>query len=66
VIATGLKKRFMSAEAGGMEDEEEVGCWQCEHDSVSSECGTGDGNCENTKAETYDRNGEQSATGEGK
>lgn len=56
----------MSAEAGGMEDEEEVGCWQCEHDSVSSECGTGDGNCENTKAETYDRNGEQSATGEGK
>jgi hypothetical protein len=41
----------------GREDEEEVM-------NVGSECETEDGNCEDTEAETVDRNGEQSKTGE--
>jgi hypothetical protein len=32
--------------------------------SVSSECDIEDGNCEDTEAETDNRNGEQSQTGE--
>jgi hypothetical protein len=65
-MTTGFKKCCMPVEVGLREDEEGVGCWRCEHESVSSECGTENGNCEGIEAQTYDRNGEQSATGEEK
>jgi hypothetical protein len=48
----------------GWEDEEEIGNKGCKHESLSSECKTEDGNCEDTEAKTDDRNGEQSETGE--
>jgi hypothetical protein len=50
---------------GGREDEEEVANVGIEHESVSSECEmTESGNCEDTEAETGDKNGEQSETDE--
>jgi hypothetical protein len=36
-----------------------------EHESVSSECEAEDGNCENSEAETDDRNGKQTVASEG-
>jgi hypothetical protein len=47
-----------------MEDEEAVGNAGTEHESVSSEYETEDGNCEDTEAETGNRNGEHSVNGE--
>jgi hypothetical protein len=57
VIVTGFKTCYIS-------NAEAVGNVGSEH-RVSSECETEDGNCEDTKAETDDRNGEHSETGEG-
>jgi hypothetical protein len=42
---------------------DEVGNVGSEHECVSSECETQDGNCEDIKAETDNRNHEQSKTG---
>jgi hypothetical protein len=40
----------------------ESGNVDSEHESVSSECGEGDGKCENIQATTNNRNGEQGET----
>jgi hypothetical protein len=48
----------------GLEDEDEVENAGSEHDNISTECETQDGNCKDTEAETEDRNGEQNDTGE--
>jgi hypothetical protein len=39
-----------------MEDEDAVGISGSEHESVGSECEIEDGNCEDTEAETGNRN----------
>jgi hypothetical protein len=41
------------------EDEEEFGNVGNEHKSVGTECEKKDGNCENTKAKTDDRNSDE-------
>jgi hypothetical protein len=48
----------------GMDDKEEDGNAGHEYERVSSEHEVKDGNCEDTEAETYGRNGEHSETGE--
>jgi hypothetical protein len=44
---------------------DEVGIVGNEHDSMSSECETEGGNCEDAEAETDEKNGEQIGNGEG-
>jgi hypothetical protein len=46
------------------DDEEELGNIGSEQDSVSNECERYDGYFKDTKAETYNRNGEYSKIGE--
>jgi hypothetical protein len=64
VVVKGFKKCCISEAMDRQEEVEEVGNVDSEHDSVSNE--TKDGNCENNEAETADRNGEYSETGEGR
>jgi hypothetical protein len=52
-------KSAVSADMNRREDEEEVGSTGTEHESVSSECETEDGNYEDSEAKADDRNGEQ-------
>jgi hypothetical protein len=43
----------------GMEDREEVGNACSEDESVSSHCGTEDGNCTDSETKSSERKGEQ-------
>jgi hypothetical protein len=53
-----LKKYYISDEMDRREDEEEAENGGSEHESVSSECEIEGGNCEDTEAETDNKNGE--------
>jgi hypothetical protein len=65
VVITEFKDCCISDEMDGREDEEEVGNVDIEHKSVSIECEiTENRNCEDTEAETGDKNGEQNETDE--
>jgi hypothetical protein len=54
----------ISDEIDGGEDEKEVWNISSEHVNVSNECEIKDGSCEDTEAETDDRNGEHRQTDE--
>jgi hypothetical protein len=61
---TSYKKCCISVKMDGIENEEAAGNAGREHESVGSEYQREDGNCEDTEAETDNRNGEQSVNGE--
>jgi hypothetical protein len=58
-----LEKCCISDEMDGIEDGEEIENVGRKLERFNSVCETEDGNCEDTEAETDDRNGEQSETG---
>jgi hypothetical protein len=64
VIVKGFDQHCLSHKIDGRKAGEEAGNIASEHDSMSSECETEDGNYKDTEVETDDWNGKQRKTGD--
>jgi hypothetical protein len=63
-MAKGIRKCCIYDNVNGRNDGVGVGNVGIRDESASSECEAEDGHCQDTEAETNDRNGEQSKVGE--